>query len=174
MMFDTEDRLGDGRPGPAAGGTTRRALFAGGGAACLALLLGACGADEQPGASTGTDKQGGGAPSAPTASTGTAVPTDEPAAPGQVLAKAAEVPAKGGVVVANVLLFRLADGSIKGYDARCPHKAIPVDPPTDTTVLCGAHKSEFKLEDGSVTKGPAKTGLKVIEVKVDGDNVVRV
>lgn len=147
-----------------AGATTRRALLAGGGAVCLALLLGACGSDD---ATTTTASDGDD-------DSGEAWPTEDAGTGGQELAKVADVPSGGGKLFGSVLLVKLADGTIKAYDAHCRH--VPtnlVDAPTDGKIVCPFHGSTYKLDDGSVLKGPANQGLKTIDVKVQGDAIVR-
>ncbi|GAA1760397.1 Rieske (2Fe-2S) protein [Luedemannella helvata] len=145
-------------------GASRRAVLAGGGAACLALLLGACGSDtETPPANTGT---GGGPADAPSSAAPGGGST------GTVLAKEADIPSGGGVVVGTVLVVKLADGTVKAYDAHCPHMGTLVKPPTDGKSECPNHNSLFAIEDGARLSGPATSGLKDIPVKVENGNVV--
>jgi nitrite reductase/ring-hydroxylating ferredoxin subunit len=146
-------------------------VLAGGGAACLALLLGACGSDDAP----GTDTAAGAAPTGAAPTTGGDAPTSAaPAAgpAGTVIAKAADVPKGGGMLAGTVLVVKLADGTVKAYDAHCPHKGVLVKPPASDKVECPAHHSFFKPEDGARISGPTTTGLLAIPVKVDGGNVV--
>jgi cytochrome b6-f complex iron-sulfur subunit len=150
-------------------GASRRAVLTGGGAACLALLLGACGSDDDNAvANTGAT---GGAPTG-----GGETPTsDAPAgggSAGTVLAKAADVPADGGLLAGTVMLVKLADGTVKAYDAHCPHKGVLISPPKGGKLECPAHHSLFQAADGAKISGPTPGGLKDIPVKVDGGNVV--
>ncbi len=151
-----------------AAGASRRAVLAGGGAACLALLLGACGSDtETPPANTGG---GGGAPSGAADAPSSAAPGG--GSSGTVLAKEADIPSGGGVVVGTVLVVKLADGTVKANDAHCPHMGTLVKAPTDGKSECPNHNSMFAIEDGARLSGPATSGLRDIPVKVENGNVV--
>lgn len=98
------------------------------------------------------------------------------AAPGTAVAKLAEVPVGGGVVVEGpsgpLLLIQEKAGTVSGYDARCPHAGTTVNPPSGGVIQCPAHGSEFDPRNGDLERGPAKTGLKPIAVKVVGPQVV--
>ena len=41
----------------------------------------------------------------------------------------------------------------------------------DGIIHCPCHGSEFSVEDGSVKKGPATTGLSAQKVTVSGDSI---
>jgi nitrite reductase/ring-hydroxylating ferredoxin subunit len=76
------------------------------------------------------------------------------------------------MLAGTVLVVKLADGSVKAYDAHCPHKGALVRTPASDKIECPAHHSFFKPEDGARISGPTTTGLLAIPVKVDGGNVV--
>lgn len=103
-------------------------------------------------------------------------PADTSPAPGAALAAVGDVPLGGGVVVAGpagpVLLLQPTAGTIRAYDARCPHAGSTVNPPVNDVVVCPNHGSEFAAGTGEVTKGPARTGLKQVAVAVSGTQVV--
>ena len=40
------------------------------------------------------------------------------------------------------------------------------------TINCPCHGSRYAITDGSVVQGPARTGLRVEQVAVDGDEIV--
>lgn len=150
-------------------GASRRAVLTGGGAVCLALLLGACGSDDDTttantGATGGAPTGGGDTPTSGAAAGGGSA--------GTVLAKAADVPAGGGLLAGTVMLVKLADGTVKAYDAHCPHMGTLVNPPQDGKLECPNHHSFFQAADGAKISGPSPTGLKDIPVKVDGGNIV--
>jgi nitrite reductase/ring-hydroxylating ferredoxin subunit len=95
---------------------------------------------------------------------------------GKSLAKLADVPDGGGVVVANpaggmVLLVR-SGAEVKGYNAACTHMGTTVGAPTAGVVTCPNHGSQFDTSTGDVKKGPATVPLPTVTVKVDGDQVV--
>jgi cytochrome b6-f complex iron-sulfur subunit len=148
----------------------RRALLAGGGVACLALLLGACSSGAPaPGGDDGTGADGG-------ASDGdeldqSSLPTPVSQGP-PVLAKVSDVPEGGGKVIGAVLLVKIS-GKIKAYNAHCRHQGFIVDPPENGVIVCENHGSQYRASDGAVIHGPATQGLAVINVQVQGDNIVR-
>ncbi|MCP3802093.1 Rieske (2Fe-2S) protein [Allokutzneria sp. A3M-2-11 16] len=136
--------------------TTRRNVLAATGLA-LPCALAACGG--QP-----TQQQPSSAPRQPTT------------APAGPLAALADVPVGGGKLVdaggRKVLLVRTSATEVKGYDPTCPHAGATVQPPTGSTIKCPLHGSTFDAASGSVTGGPAKSGLKTVAVKVEKDQVV--
>jgi nitrite reductase/ring-hydroxylating ferredoxin subunit len=131
-----------------------------------------CGDGASGDGASGDGASGGSAARAP--ATPTAV------LPGDALARAADVPVGGGVVVdsGRVVVAQPSDGVFKAYDARCPHMGISVNPPgadgTPGVILCPGHRATFRAADGSVVNGPANRALSGIPVKVDGEFVVRV
>jgi nitrite reductase/ring-hydroxylating ferredoxin subunit len=150
--------------------TTRRAVLVGGGAACMAMLLSACGGSD-PAETTVEDDDDHSTAAASSAPATTGGPDPGPAV--NALAKVSDLPKGGGKIVGGVLLVRLADGSIKAYDPHCTHQGFIVDLPKDNKIVCENHGSVFKPADGSVVNGPATRSLRVIAVKVDGDNIIR-
>ncbi|OLR94773.1 Rieske (2Fe-2S) protein [Actinokineospora bangkokensis] len=94
---------------------------------------------------------------------------------GSALAAVADIPDGGGKLVdgpdGQVLLVR-SGGAVKAFDPSCPHQGAAVEPPENGVITCPRHGSTFTSTDGAVTKGPARTGLKEIAVKVEGANVV--
>jgi nitrite reductase/ring-hydroxylating ferredoxin subunit len=68
-----------------------------------------------------------------------------------------------------------ADGWV-AFEDRCPHARCSfVDDGGEvadgTTLLCACHGSEFDLRDGSVLLGPARRGLEITPLRVDGDRL---
>lgn len=102
----------------------------------------------------------------------------QPAAAGTALAKVADVPVGGGVVVdgpggnGKLLLIQPASGEVKAFNAICPHAGVTVAAPQGKTVTCPGHGSQFNAATGALLKGPATTGLSPVQVKVDGANIV--
>jgi nitrite reductase/ring-hydroxylating ferredoxin subunit len=129
-------------------------------------------------AGCGTDEpaDADGASPADAAPSAGAAPGAEHAIPAGALTLAAHVPVGGGVVVESgkVLVVQPSGGLFKAYDAQCPHKGVPVNPPNpEGIVVCPRHNARFNATDGSLVKGPAERGLSGIPVKVDGQYVVR-
>ncbi|GAA3431106.1 Rieske (2Fe-2S) protein [Kutzneria kofuensis] len=118
----------------------------------------------------------------PSGSGGTNTTTDSPkpqAAPGTEVAKLAQVPVGGGVVVDEpggtgnkLVLVQPTAGEVKAFNAACPHQGITVAAPQGGVITCPGHGSTFTAATGAVTKGPATEGLTAVNVKVSGAAVV--
>ena len=151
-------------------GPSRRQVLCG-----LAVALAA------PGALAACSSGGGGAP-APTAAPSTpgappaptTTTTTAGSAPGVPLDR---VPVGGGTVVTvgerSVLLVQPTAGTVKAFDATCPHQGATVAPPEGGVITCPAHFSQFEVATGAVRKGPADTGLTEVPARVV-DGVVQV
>lgn len=101
---------------------------------------------------------------------------DSGGAAGTRLARLSELPAGGGKVVTTssgqkVLLIR-SGSTVKAFDAACPHQGAAVRPPSGGTITCPLHGSQFAAADGTLKKGPAKSGLAPMAVKVVNGEVV--
>ncbi|MEU4807268.1 Rieske (2Fe-2S) protein [Actinosynnema sp. NPDC023587] len=86
-----------------------------------------------------------------------------------------EVPDGGGVVVQTPdkpLVITRSGNTVKAFDATCPHAGTTVRAPADGVITCPSHGSTFTASDGARTGGPATTGLKTVDVRVEGDQVV--
>lgn len=59
-----------------------------------------------------------------------------------------------------VAVFNVA-GTFYAIAARCPHRGGPLDrgPVSGTIVTCPWHGSQFDLNTGAVTRGPAVSGV---------------
>ncbi|MCB7137805.1 Rieske (2Fe-2S) protein [Cellulosimicrobium marinum] len=137
-------------------GTTRRAVLAGSGAGAALAVLAACGGD--PPSGTGD----------PDRSAGT--PGDEVAVePGQVLARADDVPVGGalGVTVggAQLLVTQPQEGTYAAFSAICTHQACVVAS-GDGDLRCPCHASSYDLATGEVLGGPAPSPLPEVPVTV--------
>jgi cytochrome b6-f complex iron-sulfur subunit len=133
-------------------GPNRRAVLCGLAAALAAPgALAACSSDAgefQPGTPTQAAPQ-------PTAGGGTPL---------------AQVPVGGGTIVTKgeqtILLVQPTAGTVKGFDASCPHQGTTVDPPQNGVITCPNHFSQFDGATGALRKGPAATGLTEVPVRV--------
>ncbi|MBF8189554.1 Rieske (2Fe-2S) protein [Nonomuraea sp. K274] len=123
----------------------REALGAAGIAAC-GLALAGCGASE----------------------------TKAPGIKGKVIAKTADVPVGGGLLVEDmkVVVTQPAQGVYKAFSSICTHKGCAVGTPKDNTIRCACHGSEFAADSGAATKGPATAPLASFQVRVEGDGIV--
>lgn len=153
----------NGLTGPA----TRRTLLAGAGAVGAAVVLTACGGDDEPTGPGSAAPTSGGPGVSPSADAG----GDRGAA--DAIVATADVPVGGGVIFANkgVVVTQPSAGVFKGFSPICTHQKCPVSRVDGGTIICTCHNSRFSIEDGSVKGGPAKQPLPVKEIVVDGDQI---
>lgn len=103
--------------------------------------------------------------------------TDAPATGGtaaagtDVLARTADVPIGGGVIVGEVVLTQASAGDFKGFSSTCTHAGCTLNEVADGTINCPCHGSKFNL-DGSVANGPATKPLEAKPVTVQGDSII--
>ena len=134
------------------------------GLAGAAPLLTACGGDEAATDAGATSSPSASDPesAAPSATSAAGISTGA-VAPGQaVLVEAAGT---------TVILAQPVAGEFKAYDTRCPHMGCKVAPAGALALKCPCHGSAFDATDGSMTNGPATTGLTERTVTVDGDQL---
>ncbi|MGZ4516922.1 MAG: Rieske (2Fe-2S) protein [Mycobacteriaceae bacterium] len=97
-------------------------------------------------------------------------------APGTRLGALADVPVGGGTLVngpaGKVLLVQPTAGTVKAFDARCPHAETVVGTPVGGVITCPGHGSKFDGKSGALEQGPARTGLLSVPVTVSGSDVV--
>jgi Rieske Fe-S protein len=139
-------------------------VFAGVGAGGLALALTACGA----GGETTTAAPASSAPAA-----GSPAATASAPAASAGLASTADIPVGGGKIFADqkIVVTQPTEGDFKAFSATCTHKGCAVTAVENGVIDCACHGSKFKIEDGSVTQGPATEPLAAQEIKVDGDQI---
>lgn len=94
------------------------------------------------------------------------------AAAGTSLGPAAEVPVGSAKIFTDqgVVVTQATAGEYAAFSAACPHQGCNVGSVEGTRIICPCHGSAFAL-DGSVTEGPAKTGLASRPVAVEGDQL---
>jgi Rieske Fe-S protein len=90
------------------------------------------------------------------------------------VANVAEIPVGGGRVFPErrVVVTQPTAGQFRGFGIVCTHDGCELNAVADGTINCPCHGSRFAITDGSVVRGPARTGLRVEQVAVDGDRVV--
>jgi Rieske Fe-S protein len=136
----------------------RRTLLAAGGAA--ALMTG-CVVQRAPATSNApAPAPGAPATSAPPASQGTTA-----AAPGPApLAKVADIPAGGGVILKeqSVVLTKDPNGKVCAFSAICTHQGCAVTAVGNGTIDCACHGSKFDATTGERVAGPAKKPLPAV------------
>ena len=151
---------------------SRRALLAGAGVTCAAMLTGCSTHDASDGGSTpaagGTATSAGGSASATgeSAATGSALPAG-------ALAATSQVPDGGGKIIdgKNIVITQPQSGSFKAFTAICTHEGCIVSNVSNGTINCPCHGSKFSIKDGSVVNGPAPSPLAAIAIKVEGTSI---
>jgi Rieske Fe-S protein len=153
---------------------SRRALLAGAGVTCAALLTGCTTYDAGNGGFLG---------STPASSSGTATPdsgatsraTGSTAAASDVLISTSDVPDGGGTIIdgKNIVVTQPEARTFKAFSAVCTHQGCIVNSVSDGTIDCPCHGSKFSIKDGSVVHGPATEPLPSVAIKVEGTSVVQ-
>ena len=93
---------------------------------------------------------------------------------GAGVAQVSDIPVGGGVIIDEpaVVITQPAEGEVKAFTAICTHQGCLVSEVVDNEIICPCHGSRFSAVDGSVTNGPATTGLTAAGVVVEGGSVV--
>jgi Rieske Fe-S protein len=148
---------------------SRRALLAGAGITCAAMLTGCTTYD--------ANSSGGFLGNAPATASAAAAPASSggSAAAASVLATTAEVPEGGGKIIngKNIVITQPQAGSFKAFSAVCTHQGCIVSTVADGTIDCPCHGSKFSVKDGSVVNGPATRPLPPIAINVEGTSIVQ-
>ena len=159
---------------------SRRAVLAGAGATCAALLAGCSTYDANNGGLTGPPPTSG----AP-ATSGVSVPGDgvtsgatsgaSSGAPAAALTSTSAVPDGGGTIIGgkNIVITQPEAGTFKAFTAVCTHQGCIVNSVSGGTINCPCHGSKFSIKDGSVVSGPATSPLAAVAIKVDGTSIVQ-
>ncbi|MCC5581972.1 Rieske (2Fe-2S) protein [Microtetraspora sp. AC03309] len=94
-------------------------------------------------------------------------------APAGTLAKKADIPVGGGVIVnaEKVVVVQPEAGTFKAYSAICTHEGCPVKRVRDGVIVCPCHNSSFSIADGSPKSGPAKKALAEVAISSEGDTI---
>jgi nitrite reductase/ring-hydroxylating ferredoxin subunit len=139
---------------------SRRALLAGAGVTCAAMLAGC---------STHDASNGGFTPAA----SGTATSAGSSAPVATALAATSQVPDGGGKIIdaARIVITQPQSGSFKAFSAICTHEGCFVNSVSNGTINCPCHGSKFSITDGSVVHGPATRPLAQIAISVEGTSI---
>ncbi|KPH99511.1 Rieske (2Fe-2S) iron-sulfur domain-containing protein [Actinobacteria bacterium OV450] len=150
------------------GDTTRRRTVLAAGAATLAgTVLSGCGNDGGDGYGAAADN----APAAPPADTAGGAAAG--GGGGKTLAQTSEIPVGGGKVFKDqkVVVTQPTAGQFKAFSATCTHQGCSVATVTEGNIVCPCHQSLFKISDGTVAGGPAKSPLAAAKIAVEGDKI---
>jgi Rieske Fe-S protein len=139
---------------------SRRALLAGAGVTCAAMLAGC---------STHDTSNGGSTPAA----SGTATSASGSASVATALAATSQVPDGGGKIIdaERIVITQPQSGSFKAFSAICTHEGCFVNSVSNGTINCPCHGSKFSITDGSVVHGPATRPLAPIAISVEGTSI---
>ena len=148
---------------------SRRALLAGAGVTCAAMLAGC---------TTHDASNGGSAPAAggtATSAGGSAPATGGSAAAAGALAATSQVPDGGGKIIdgKHIVITQPESGSFKAFSAICTHEGCFVNSVSNGTINCPCHGSKFSITDGSVVHGPATRPLAPIAISVEGTSILQ-
>ncbi|MFI6868455.1 Rieske (2Fe-2S) protein [Nocardia sp. NPDC050406] len=85
----------------------------------------------------------------------------------------ADIPVGGGTVLRDrtTVVTQPNPGEYHAFSAVCPHQRCTVNEVRDGLIRCPCHGSTFRVADGSVQDGPARTGLTIRTVTVAGDTL---
>jgi len=139
---------------------SRRALLAGAGITCAAMLAGC---------TTHDANHGGVTP----ATSGTAASASGSASAATALVATSQVPDGGGKIIdaKRIVITQPQSGSFKAFSAICTHEGCFVDSVSNGTINCPCHGSKFSITDGSVVHGPATRPLPPIAINVEGNSI---
>ena len=93
---------------------------------------------------------------------------------GTPLARVADVPRGGGVVLADqrVVLTRSSDDVVAAFSAVCTDQGCLVESVSDGAINCPCHGSRFDATTGEVLAGPARQALARVPLALQGDTIV--
>lgn len=142
----------------------RRTVLLAGGAAATVVLSG-CVVQRAPVASPPAQ-----VPSAPGTQPASTAPRTRPATtappqpPPNPLAKVADIPAGGGVILKdkNVVLTKDQSGKVGAFSAICTHQGCSVTAVEGGTINCPCHGSKFDATTGEPVAGPAQKPLPAV------------
>jgi Rieske Fe-S protein len=99
---------------------------------------------------------------------------DPPTRPPRPVARTGDIPVGGGRVFPErrVVVTQPTSGEFRGFGIVCTHDGCELNAVAGGTINCPCHGSRYAITDGSVVRGPARTGLRVEKVAVDGDRIV--
>ena len=139
---------------------SRRALLAGAGITCAAMLAGCTTDDASNGEVTA-------------ATSGTAASASGSASAATALVATSQVPDGGGKIIdaKRIVITQPQSGSFMAFSVICTHAGCFVNSVSNGTINCPCHGSKFSITDGSVVRGPATRPLPPIAINVEGTSI---
>jgi Rieske Fe-S protein len=113
-------------------------------------------------------------PATPPASPAPAATPAPPTRTPRPVAWTGDIPVGGGRVFPDrrVVVTQPTPGEFRGFGIVCTHDGCELNAVDGGTINCPCHGSRYAITDGSVVRGPARTGLRTEKVAVDGDRIV--
>jgi Rieske Fe-S protein len=151
---------------------SRRALLAGAGVTCAAMLAGCSTHDASNGGSTPAASGTATSADRSAPATGSSAATGTALAAG-ALAATSQVPDGGGKIIGgkHIVITQPESGSFRAFSAICTHEGCIVSSVSNGTINCPCHGSKFSIKNGSVVNGPAPSPLAAIAIKVEGTSI---
>ena len=148
--------------------SSRRAMLAGAGAACVAALSGCATYNANTGLAGAPPAQSS------TTSSGSGNGSGSGSTPG-VLASTSDVPVGGGTILTDkrIVITQPHAGTFDAFTAVCTHEGCIVTTVSGGTINCPCHGSKFSIDNGSVVNGPATRPLAPVSIKVQGTSIVQ-
>ena len=146
--------------------TMLRGVVAGGAVVASGALLAACGSDNGTSTAASTPTPSPSATDSKSGGSGSSA---------DVLVATTEVPQGGGVILKEeqVVVTQPKSGDFACFSSICTHAGCEVGDVSGGTINCPCHGSQYSIDDGSVVTGPATAPLPPVDIKVEGDSVVR-
>ncbi|NMO56727.1 Rieske (2Fe-2S) protein [Actinoplanes sp. TBRC 11911] len=174
-MTDVQTTAGELRDEePANPGSSRRLVLLGAGAVGATTILAACATSPSTTNSTGSDFTNNPAPAGSGAADAGGTGTGGAPAGGaaKTLAAKSDVPSGGGIIAGDYVITQPTAGTFKAFSKVCTHAGCDVNKIDSGVISCPCHGSQYSIETGEPTKGPATRPLPETKVKVDGNNIV--
>ena len=75
----------------------------------------------------------------------------------------------------DAILFKTSDEKVYALSRICTHQGCSVNfDLSQNKLVCPCHGAEYETGQGNVLSGPTEKGLKKINIKIEGDNVLEV
>ncbi len=157
--------------GPDAPTSSRRAVLAGAGAACVAALSGCTAYNANNGGLAGAPP----AQNSPAASGGSSGTGTGNGTATDVLASTSDVPVGGGKILTDkkIVITQPHAGTFDAFTAVCTHQGCIVTTVSGGTINCPCHGSKYSIVNGSVVNGPASSPLAPVSIKVQGTSIIQ-